>query len=215
MTDSCEAGTPKIAALIAAHQGKATSLLDLLDYTNALANTALEVESELSAATSRADGLEERVRELEPYEEELALEIRLYAECQIALKAAEARALAALGQLAAVREGLLSCMTGGNHLGLHKTEQWPVPDADSEHALRILCATQEYDMWCCWRAIMLARDAYESSESAAKSFEERVRAEERERCAKVCDDQYAKIHEDNKFMRRAAEMIAAAIRALP
>lgn len=57
-----------------------------------------------------------------------------------------------------LREAAHRMMIGGNHIALYKTERWPEPGTDPEIALRILCATPEYDMWCCWNAIMCARN---------------------------------------------------------
>jgi hypothetical protein len=59
-------------------------------------------------------------------------------------------------------------MLGGNHLanvligrlGGGFAAQYP-PDLDHEIALRKLGATDEYDVWCCWAAIMTARAAVE------------------------------------------------------
>ncbi len=64
-----------------------------------------------------------------------------------------------------LRAALEQCMRGGNHLATYKTARWPEYKLDgltreeqAENALRILGATREYDMWCCWSAIMQARD---------------------------------------------------------
>lgn len=54
---------------------------------------------------------------------------------------------------------------GGNHLasiligklGPDFASKYP-PDLDTDSALRMLCATTEYDVWCCWAAIMRARN---------------------------------------------------------
>lgn len=69
----------------------------------------------------------------------------------------------ASGSPAGVPEGVL---TGGNHLasilirqlGGDFSEKYP-PDLDPESALRSLCATDTYDIWCAWAAIMNARNA--------------------------------------------------------
>lgn len=58
------------------------------------------------------------------------------------------------------------CMVGGNHiagllvqkLGPDFADKYP-PNLDPESALRMLCATDEYELWCCWSAIMRARDS--------------------------------------------------------
>lgn len=57
-------------------------------------------------------------------------------------------------------------MIGGNHLanvlichlGGGFASEYP-PNMDHETALRKLCATDSYDVWCCWAAIMNARAA--------------------------------------------------------
>ena len=57
-------------------------------------------------------------------------------------------------------------LTGGNHLAkllVHKlgpdfAERCP-PDMDPQDALHFLHATPEYDVWCCWSAIMRFRAA--------------------------------------------------------
>lgn len=62
------------------------------------------------------------------------------------------------------REALERTMIGGNHLatvligqlGAGFAERYP-PEMDPQDALRTLCATDTYEIWCCWRAIMLAR----------------------------------------------------------
>lgn len=85
--------------------------------------------------------------------------------------AAERRAEAAESALAASKareetlvEGLNLCMTGGNHIaglliehvGPGFADRLP-PDTDPEIALRQLHATDNYELWCCWAAIMRAR----------------------------------------------------------
>lgn len=52
-------------------------------------------------------------------------------------------------------------MIGGNHIATYKTERWPHYGSDCWVALERLGAGQEYDMWCCWNAIMCARDTLE------------------------------------------------------
>ena len=70
---------------------------------------------------------------------------------------------------ARLREALELTMVGGNHLanvligkiGAGFAEKFP-PDMEQEDALRILCATDTYEVWCCWTAIMRARSALEA-----------------------------------------------------
>jgi hypothetical protein len=67
-------------------------------------------------------------------------------------------------------------MVGGDHLanvlisklGPNFAEKVP-SDLDAESALRILCATPEYDVWCCWAAIMRARDGSPTTKVPAES----------------------------------------------
>jgi hypothetical protein len=73
-----------------------------------------------------------------------------------------------LAHITAERDGLRIAldltMLGGNHLaniliqkvGADFSERFP-PDMDPQDALRRLCATTEYDVWCCWADIMQAR----------------------------------------------------------
>lgn len=64
-------------------------------------------------------------------------------------------------------------LTGGNHLanvligklGSDFAKKYP-PDLDAESALRRLGATVEYDVWCCWAAIM--RESMTISEPTGK-----------------------------------------------
>jgi hypothetical protein len=79
---------------------------------------------------------------------------------------------AEIERLRAQRDQLLAAlnlvMVGGNHLanvligrlGGGFAAKFP-PDLDHEIALRKLGATDEYDVWCCWAAIMTARAAVE------------------------------------------------------
>jgi len=87
------------------------------------------------------------------------------AEDAIATIASQAQTIAAL------RSALESVMVGGNHLanmligqiGAGFAESFP-PDMDHETALRQLCATDAYAVWCCWRAMMNARAALSQQE---------------------------------------------------
>jgi hypothetical protein len=63
-----------------------------------------------------------------------------------------------------VARALSQIMTGGDHLaarlvarvGADFAIRFP-PDTDPEHVLDVLGATADYDMWCCWAAIMRGR----------------------------------------------------------
>jgi hypothetical protein len=48
-------------------------------------------------------------------------------------------------------------MVGGNHIATYRTDRWPRYGTEPYDALEKLGAGQEYDMWCCWAAIMTAR----------------------------------------------------------
>lgn len=59
----------------------------------------------------------------------------------------------------AIEKALDMCLIGGNHLGCHKREDWPASDADHGPALEYLVSkygVKEYDIWCCWSALMRA-----------------------------------------------------------
>ena len=56
-------------------------------------------------------------------------------------------------------------MIANNHIANHRTDRWPAYPLDGltraqqcDHALRVLGAGRDYDMWCCWSAIMQIRD---------------------------------------------------------
>ena len=79
---------------------------------------------------------------------------------------AEAEVIALRAEVARMRDAVDSVMVGGNHLanvlignlGAGFAERFP-PDMDHETALRSLCATDNYDVRCCWSSMMLARAA--------------------------------------------------------
>ena len=68
-------------------------------------------------------------------------------------------------RLRAQRDELLAAldlvMVGGNHIATYRTDRWPGHGTEPADALEKLGAGQEYDMWCCWAAIMTARAAVE------------------------------------------------------
>lgn len=76
---------------------------------------------------------------------------------------ADARLIAAAPDMLSA---LNDVMVGGNHLasilvgklGGDFATKYP-SDLDPQDALRLLSATIEYDVWCCWAAIMRARAA--------------------------------------------------------
>jgi len=68
-------------------------------------------------------------------------------------------------QIVQLATALEMALIGGNHLanvligrlGAGFSENYP-KDMDHETALRRLCATDEYEIWCAWAALMNARD---------------------------------------------------------
>lgn len=69
------------------------------------------------------------------------------------------RVAALITERRVLREALERVWTGGNHLGHYRTDDWPLPIASPETAGRQIIEGWQYDMWCCWRAMMLAREA--------------------------------------------------------
>lgn len=68
-------------------------------------------------------------------------------------------------QVTTLRTSIDRLLVCGNHIALYRTDRWPdykldglTRDQQCEHALRILGATQDYDMWCCWSGMMQERD---------------------------------------------------------
>lgn len=65
-----------------------------------------------------------------------------------------------------MRQALNRVMIAGNHIANWRDLNWPdypldglTRDQQCELALRTLGATRQYDMWCCWSAIMQVRDS--------------------------------------------------------
>lgn len=91
--------------------------------------------------------------------ERVLMELHNSAEKECAeLRAENARLRAALDRL----------LVAGNHIATYRTEQWPdyaldglTREQQCEYALRTLGACRDYDMWCCWSAMMQVRDEYE------------------------------------------------------
>jgi hypothetical protein len=61
--------------------------------------------------------------------------------------------------------GLDRLLIAGNHIASYRSDRWPdylsdglTRDQQCEHALRTLGAGCDYDMWCCWSAMMQIRD---------------------------------------------------------
>ena len=65
-------------------------------------------------------------------------------------------------------EAINGVMVASNHIAVHRSDRWPnwpnypldglTRDQQCEHALRTLGAGRDYDMWCCWSAMMQIRD---------------------------------------------------------
>lgn len=56
-----------------------------------------------------------------------------------------------------LKELLNRCLIGGNHLGSHKVSYWPDSGTDYDTAREALIpkyGVKEYDVWCCWNALM-------------------------------------------------------------
>lgn len=59
-----------------------------------------------------------------------------------------------------LEEALRSVMIGGNHLGLILSDGVLMPyQASHDEALTHYGSCDKYEVWCCWKTIMLARDA--------------------------------------------------------
>ena len=59
--------------------------------------------------------------------------------------------------LAKAVEALEEIMVGGNHLAVWLPDNHPPADVEPLVALEKIGAGVSYDVWCCWRSIMLAR----------------------------------------------------------
>ncbi len=93
-----------------------------------------------------------------------------------ALKAENERLLAAMERM----------MIGGNHVATYRTDRWPDYGATPDLAMMVLGPGREYDMWCCWNAIMCARDSLNQQQPrhiddiiAELPTEQRTKIEER------------------------------------
>jgi len=60
-------------------------------------------------------------------------------------------------KLAKAVEALEEIMVGGNHLAVWLPDNHPPADVEPLVALEKIGAGVSYDVWCCWRSIMLAR----------------------------------------------------------
>lgn len=78
-----------------------------------------------------------------------------------ALIEATERAEVAEGRARVLEAALDLVMLGGNHLAIHLDDPLP-PDTGPHEALEIMGASVEFDIWCCWAAIMKARVALAS-----------------------------------------------------
>jgi hypothetical protein len=61
-----------------------------------------------------------------------------------------------------LRAALNKCLIGGNHIATYKNDNWPAVGHDHALALDKLGAGKDYDMWCCWNALMQARAMVEN-----------------------------------------------------
>ena len=75
---------------------------------------------------------------------------------------AEAREVAMRERIAELEDALRLCMVGGNHLPLIFGVNHPHAGVPAESALRVFGPGVKYEAWCCWDAIMRARDVLEN-----------------------------------------------------
>lgn len=64
-----------------------------------------------------------------------------------------------VGNIRAWHDAVERILIGGNHIATHRTDSWPAVGTPHEAALEKLGAGKDYDMWCCWNAMMQSRDA--------------------------------------------------------
>jgi len=71
----------------------------------------------------------------------------------------------AMDDLAKAEAQIERLLIAGNHIATWRGERWPAypldgltRDQQCESALRLLGAGKDYDMWCCWSAMMQVRD---------------------------------------------------------
>lgn len=67
-----------------------------------------------------------------------------------------------------LRAALERMMIGGNHIATYRTDRWPDYGATPDLAMTVLGLGREYDMWCCWNAIMCARDSVNQQKAGEK-----------------------------------------------
>jgi hypothetical protein len=60
-----------------------------------------------------------------------------------------------------LRAAVQRMLVGGNHLAAHIDFRGPHYGCHHEEGLEYYGAGPAYDMWCCWKAIMTARDEIE------------------------------------------------------
>lgn len=68
-------------------------------------------------------------------------------------------------RIAELEDALRSVMVGGDHLQLIFGVDHPHAGVPHEAALRVFGPGSRYEAWCCWSAIMLARDVLENSQT--------------------------------------------------
>lgn len=67
------------------------------------------------------------------------------------------RAKASEAKLARAMKALESVMIGGNHLAVWLPDNHPPAEMEPLASLEKIGAGVAFDVWCCWRSIMLAR----------------------------------------------------------
>lgn len=66
-------------------------------------------------------------------------------------------------RIAELEAALRLCMIGGNHLPLIFGVNHPHAGLPVEAALKVFGPGAKYEAWCCWDAIMRARDVLENT----------------------------------------------------
>lgn len=75
----------------------------------------------------------------------------------VKLREARAKIHQQAAEIGRLKEALDRVMIGGNSLAIHHRDDWPIPLTEPLIALEIMGSGIEFDIWCCWREIMLAR----------------------------------------------------------
>lgn len=102
----------------------------------------------------------ERLRHMTSWEIKAAIEAAFVpVESNIQIADVTARAEAAEARVKVLEEALQSVLIGGNHLALLIGADHPAYGTDHFAALEHYGVDGQYEAWCAWNAIMLARRA--------------------------------------------------------